>query len=316
MITLGILKSELPEFLINDTLGSRLPNWIHWVLTDIISYHEWWWNKDVFSFTTVSGQAEYYLNSRVDGKKIIWMGDEDNERKEIKEVKLEDIYRYDSTPTESGDPEVWALKKQAEVQATNSAAGVVTIVSSSAADTANVIVKGKVSGIDRTESITLNGTSSVNGTITFDASSIESVVLSSVAAGVVTATSGETLAEIAPNHFRVQCPLIRIWRVPSSAIVVPYIAYKKPQKPTLDGDVIDIPDEAFKCLLKGVLELGYVNNGDISEARVLRSQYEQDKLELKLQADKHLASHPRKNFKSTKGGLIFTLPRTVNGNAP
>jgi len=317
MITLSLLKSELPEFLVNDSLASRLPEWIYWVQRDLVNYYDWWWNKEKTSFTTVASQAEYILDHRVDGKKIKWMGNEDDRRDAMKEVNLENIYQTDSTPTDSGTPDWWAFVKQTEISKDNSIAAVLSVVSTSAADTMKVVVRGKVSGLEDSEEVDLTGVSSNPGSKVWDANSLESVTLASASAGTITATvSTDTIVELSPGMLRKQSPRIRLWRVPGSAIVIPYIFHKKPLKVTKEGDIIDIPDEAFRALIKGVLEWGYRNNGDVDFAQQMRAEYEDEKKKLRSRAEKEFDSDRRKLFGRPSTRLAFRLPRTLNGTAP
>lgn len=317
MITLGLLKTEFTSLLVNQTISTRIADWAHWTVADILSSYDFWWNKKKGSFSTTSGTAEYFLNHRVQGKQISWMGDESNQGREIVEVPLEHIYKYDSTPTDTGDPEVWAYVEQAEVQASN-ASGTSTAVSSSASDSGiTVVIWGQVSSVDRYETISLNGTTTAtpSSALTWTADSVRSVSLSQACVGVVTVTvGGTTVATIPPGLQRVQCPRIRLWRVPGSTLALPYIFYQKPMKAINDGDIIDIPDMGFEALRLGIEYIGHKNNGDIDFARAVKQEYKEAKAELFSRSNRELNQIKKKNFNQSPPGVPFILPRTISGS--
>lgn len=314
MITLATLKNEFAEFLVNQTISSRMPDWIEWALTDMIAGEDYWWNREIGTLTTVSGTAFYFLNHRVNMKQVASMYDTTNLR-EVKECDLEDIYKRISDLSTVGTPQNWAFVNQAEVQALNTSAGTVSVVSSSTADVSQkAVVRGLVNGIERYEQLTLNGTSSATSMLSFDANSVESVVLSSSCAGYVTASCGSvTLATIPPSYLRVQCPKIRLYLVPGGTYSITYLYQKKPVKPILDNDIIDIPDDALKCLRYGIEEIGWMNNGDLDYSEIARKKKDEAKAELKKWSDRTLGQNPTKGAKYA-GPFGAIIPQTITGS--
>lgn len=315
MITLGLLKTELVQFMVNQTISDRVPNWVHWVTTDILSApHKFWWNKKKSSFATVSGTSEYFLSQRVSNWDILWMGDEARQGVEIVKTDLEKIYRHDSTPTDSGDPVVWAPVDMSSVQASNTAT-TASAVSTSAADLSiNVIIRGQVSSIERYETISLNGTTpaTASSPVTWTADTVYSVSLSAVCAGVVTVTIGNAVAVIPPGLQRIQCPRIRLWRVPGSTVLtLPYIFYQKAMKPVADGDMIDIPDFAFDALLKGLFYWGHRNNGEASLAQSTWNEYLAAKDKLRSVSQLEVTRRNEKDWNVSSGEVPYTIPRTI-----
>lgn len=315
MITLATLKNEFGLFMVNQAISSRLPDWIEWVLSDMLSSYEFWWNKEVGTFTTTSGTAIYFLNHRVSMKQVPALYDATNNR-ELREVSVESIYSADPTPTETGTPDKWAYLGQSHVQALNTAAGTVTVVSSSAADVSQkLMVRGLVSGAERYEELTLNGTSTVTSTLSFDINSVESVSLSAACAGVVTVARSVTIATIPPGYLRVECPKIRLQLVPGGTYTIVYPYYKKPVKPTQDNDIIDIPNEAFKALRYGIEEIGHMNNGDMDYSEASRKKYIEAKRELWIWSNRNLNKNETKDYRRTPP-FDARIPQTITGNYP
>jgi len=312
MITLSTFKTEFANFMVNQTISSRLSDWIYWVLIDIVSTNEYWWNKKTATFTTVSGTAQYYLSHRVNMKQIKGMFDTTNNG-EITERSLEYIYTTDPTPTETGTSKHWAYVGQAEVQGVAAAAAIVKVISTSALDV-NIAVRvsGKVNGIERTESITLNGLTSVDGVLVWDAGEISSITVASICAGAVTATSsGTTIVSIPPGYLRVQCPLIRLFLVPGGAYSITYLFYQRALKPVNDSDIIEIPDEAFKALRFGIEEIGHLNNGDIDFSIQANKKYEIAKNDLWKWSNRNLNRNEIKDYRPSPP-VSFRLPDTIN----
>lgn len=317
MITYGTILSELPEFLVNDSLTSRLSNWTEWTLRDLTSSYEWWWNQAVGSITTVDETAQYLLSHRVDGRKVKWLGNTDNKTQHLTLVNLQDIYKRDSTPTDTGTPTEFAFVDQVEVTLINTIAAVGSIVSTSAADTMNSVWTGLVDSIERVEVIPLTGTVAATGSLVWDIGSVTSVVIASASAGVVTASvSTEVVVTLSPGMLRKQCPRVQLYRVPGSALTIPYIYHKNVLKPSNNGDIIDIDDSALPVLLKGIMYWGYRNNGDLDFAQQIRAEYKDDKEELISLSEKDGAKKLRKKFENSGVVYNYTLPTYINGTAP
>lgn len=303
----------MAAFMVNQTISTRVADWVYWVMKDILKTpSKFWWNKKQTTLTTVDGTAEYFLSHRVSGADIIWMGDNDRQGFEIQKTTLERIYRYDSTPTDEGDPVVWAFVDQSEVQASNTAA-TISVVSDNAADTAMTLtVRGQVSGIERYENVTLNGLTPAVGSLTFTADTITSCSLSANCVGVVTVTTGATtIVSIPPGLQRIQCPRIRLWRVPGSVLTLPYIYYQKAMKPINAGDIVDIPDEGFDALLKGLFYWGHKNNGDTREAEGSLQEYQIAKRELISWSQHEPTKVDKKYWPQRAGDLQPSLPRLI-----
>ncbi len=315
MLTLGTIRTQFTNFLANQGVSNLVGDWVYWSLCDLFkTEHKFWWNKRRTSFATVDGTAEYFLSSDVWGKDILWMGDESVQGKVIVEKDLEDIYAYDSTPTEEGEPFCWALVNQAHVQSSNTATTSSAVSSSDSDMSIQVTIRGRVSGNERVEQIQLNGTTAAtpSSALNWDADSIYSVTLASVCTGVVTVTVGNNISVIPPGELRVECLRIRLHYVPGEVLTIPYIYYKRPRRLVNDGDIVDIPDFAIPCLLKKIEYWGHINNGDIDFAQMANDEYKREKMELISASRQELTRSTKKYWNESIGSPKFFLPRTIN----
>ena len=134
---------------------------------------------------------------------------------------------------------------QSPVRTQPTADAVVTVVSSSTADTTQSVYLRVIdsNGRETSESISLNGTSSVNGTITV--SRVLGLSKSAVTAGSVTITSGATtLAIMSPDVVVSMVKLMRFGGIPASAFncEIIYVQDALPMKNAYDYPSVDCCD--------------------------------------------------------------------------
>jgi hypothetical protein len=145
--------------------------------------------------------------------------------------------------TSSGTAERYAiLESPTRVQPTT--AGVISVVSSSAADaTQTVVIRGVVGSVEVVESITLTGTTPAVSTGSF--SRIRGISKSAVSTGYVTVTTGtQTLAILAPETREHLIKIMRLYDAPASAVTIkcPYNIKPQPMINNNDYPIIDIAD--------------------------------------------------------------------------
>jgi len=132
------------------------------------------------------------------------------------------------------------------VETNLSTADTIRIVSSSANDTHIVRVTGEdASGLYRSDPITLNGTSNVDGAITFAADKLIDVVQAQRSTGVITiseTTSATVLDRIGPEDYTNEYPIIYL-QSPAASAYTGYISYKERFRPMRYAE--DIP--RFAC---------------------------------------------------------------------
>lgn len=131
------------------------------------------------------------------------------------------------------------------VYAQPTSASVVTIYSDSASDSQVIHVRGIVSGIEKYENITLNGTSFVSGTISFD--KITGISKSGVTVGTITITSNVTtvtVAVLAPNALVSRVKKMRLSDIPNGVVTirVMYLSKQLPMVSDYDYPEVDCED--------------------------------------------------------------------------
>ena len=318
MITLGDLKDLFAVGTVNQSLnaaGSRMGKIVHWVLADIYSAADFWWNRANDTFTTVDGTAEYFLNNRVQDNMIWGMQNQSSTERKILKKDLSFFYDLDPTPTDTGTPAFWAYVGQAECQAKPTVAGTLSFVSSNAADISiDVPVRGKSGGIERFEILKADGTNTITGTISWDADSLLSISLEQAAAGVLTFTRGAVVvAEIPPGYLRVQRPIVRFFPVPGSADTIQYHYYKKSLPLVSDAEVVDLPDMGFKALRYGCEEIIHFINSQTSESATAFQKYELALKELISKSERDVAGNDIKGIRHTVP-FAARLPETIDGS--
>lgn len=144
---------------------------------------------------------------------------------------------------------------------------IMSIVSSSTADVSfTVTIFGKVSGYPDYETISINGTTVVNGSKTFDVGSIERVVKSGVSVGrvTVTANSANTTVAVIPvgnTTSGILYKKIQIWPLPDSIFDINVQYYKDPYRLVNDSDVHELGQEFDEAIiLLSVGKLKYQDN--------------------------------------------------------
>lgn len=144
---------------------------------------------------------------------------------------------------------------QDTVIAQPTSASVITVSSSSAADTAlgqTVTIFGTVSGYPDSEIITLTGTSSAVSSKSF--TNVDRVTKNGSTTGRVTATSnsaGTTIAVI-PTGYQtdsIRYKKVKLFPLPDSAFPIYVDYYKQPYRLVNDGDVHELGDAFDECII-------------------------------------------------------------------
>lgn len=172
--------------------------------------------------------------------------------------------------THTGPASRFQIRGVSPVASQPTAAGVITVVSSSAADTTQVV---RVEGTDSAgtyrifEEFTLTGTSTVTGSKTFS-DPILSVSLSAECAGNITVARSNTLVVLSPGEISRSYPQMYLLNNPTTQSTIEYLFYRQPRKLEDDSDVPDIPPPYQSIIVFDALILMAAYNEDINQNHI------------------------------------------------
>ncbi len=183
----------------------------------------------------------------------------------LKQLTDDQFYKMVPDPTETGNPRFYRQWQVEGVSAVLAADDTVNVVSSSLNDAGDTDLVISVSGYDtngiwRTETFTLNGTTSATGSVTFDAGRPMFVTKLKNTVGSITVsrnTGATTLVILGPTDRVPLFKVVSLYPIPSSAKTLYYEYYTTIPGLHNDSDVPLIPEKWHVVLIQGVLEKVY-----------------------------------------------------------
>lgn len=249
------------------SFNTLIGKWINRRYFQCLRYVNWDAINPSYSVTLVAGTQDYAL-PRDFGKAVYAVDATNNFTYE--EVRFDDLAGNPSGIYQQGGANKYTIyESPVAVQPTS--ASVVTVVSSSASDSsAAVTIRGLVGGVETFETITLNGVTPANGSLSF---TYISSVSKDLTVGSVTVTcNSQTVAVIEPERKVVRYKLIRFMPIPSEArtVTIPYHINPLPMSQDDDVPVIDIDD----CLEAGARADGWRYKRQGQKASVEEANYQ------------------------------------------
>lgn len=235
-------------------------------------HHLWSWLKRKTTFSATS--EDTVLERDVD--KIAFMRQLDSPTK-IDYVPDDIFYRELPKPTETGNPRIYRLWEIDGVSTRLAAADTIDVVSSSNSDGSSyeIIVTGYVSGRLRTEAMTLNGTTKVNGTVSFDARELF-ISKSNLTNGYLTITEhsgGTTLLVLGKEEISPRFKVVSLWPIPTSTTV--YMEYyKKIKELNNDSEMPEFDPKWHHVVRVGTLAKVYQYLGRVNDLAATQLIYE------------------------------------------
>ena len=222
--------------------------------------HNWSFNRRKDTFDTESG-VEFYVLPR-DLDKILLIRQISSPIK-LKYVRDDTFYKRIPYPTATGRSLWYRLWEQEGVAVRLSTADTLTIVSSSASDGSTIsvsIVGYDSNGIKRSETLSLDGTTDVNGTITFVADRPLRISKSADTTGTIIikeTTAGTTLLTMGEHERSPRFKVAGLYPIPSSALVMYLEYYTRIRRLEHNSDVPDIDNKWIWLIIQGVLAKVY-----------------------------------------------------------
>jgi hypothetical protein len=251
----------------SNSFATLIGKWINRRYFQCLRYINWDAINPSYTVTLVSGTQDYSL-PRDFGKAVYAVDSTNNFTYE--EVRFDDLASDPSGIYQQGGANKYTIY-ESPVAVQPTATSVVTILSSSTSDSsAGVTIRGESGGVERYESLTLNGTTPVIGTISF--SRIISVSKDITVGSITVTCNSQTIAVIEPERKVVRYKLIRFMPIPSSAttVTIPYHIVPLPLSQDDDVPLIDIDD----CLEAGARADGWRYKRQGQKASVEEANYQ------------------------------------------
>lgn len=261
------------EDFINLTLHEiENPGWSYSPRREV--HHRWSFLKRKTNFDTVATTEEYVLDRDIREIALV--------RQTTSPAMLErqldkDFYTARPNPTETGNPLIYRVWELSGVATKLATADTIDIVSSSNSDLNDtdmtVTIWGYSGGILESETLTLNGTTLVPGTVTFDARDIF-VSKSKNTAGVITVTAGAiTLTTIGKQERNPLHKVLSLYPIPSSAITIYVEGWGHMKELVNDGDSPPFDQSWHYVVRLGALAKTYQHLGKDSDFAMTHGMY-------------------------------------------
>lgn len=203
----------------------------------------------------ILGQEEYNLPIQSNHRIFLWH-EEYGYPYQMSYLPTQEFYSQFNNNTNTGTPEIYRMWSEDMVLSQIKSAGVVTIASSSTADTSkSITVFGTVSGYPDYEIISTNasnGTTAVNGTKSF--SSIDRITKGSSTTGRITITSDSATNTVAvipagDTTAGAKYSKIQLYPLPTTVFPINVFYYKEPYRLVNDGDIHEFGQEFDQAII-------------------------------------------------------------------
>lgn len=256
-------ETQLADAMVNDYINLTMqeindPAWAFEQVQMLKGYnHLWTFNRRKYTLTVASTTEFYQLPRDLDKIDLIR---QTSSPTKLRHLPDEVFYYYQPNPTATGNPQFYRLWEEEGVEVRLSTDDMLEILSSTT-DTATVRIVGyDTDGLLRTESLTLNGTTAVAGTITYDAGKPLRVSKSANTTGVITIrekTADTVLVKLAPTETVARFKIIGFYPIPSSTLSIYIEYYTRIRKLEGDDDVPDIDEKWLWVVRLGAMAKVY-----------------------------------------------------------
>jgi hypothetical protein len=311
--------AEVKRKVHNSSLSdAQLELWCNLTQDYIWSMGDFKSSQSNLSFDTVADTGTYYLDASI-GRVLSMVNTTEDEP--MSERSESDLEQADPDRDITGPPSVYSMFGKSEVHYQLAAAGKVKAVSSSASDTTQTVrVIGLVSGVETVDTITLNGTTAVESTATFDADSILGVRLSAVAAGNITLSDStvslNNIVTIPAGKFFKMYTRVNLYPVPDDEYTIKTRIMQGPRPMISDYDIPDLPPEYHRLVLMGTLAQAHDEMYEFDVAEKLYTKLDSD-IEKFRRIDNSIRGKARKvksrGLRNFSSGCHFgSLPRLMD----
>lgn len=261
-MNLSTLSSELLNRLKshnNQVSTERITRWLNLAQDDVASDIDCRNHQFTETFSTVANQRIYNLNT--DFNKINNIIDVTNNLS-LSESSEFDVEVYDPDLSDLGAPTNYIIYGYNFSNNQPTAAATVSIVSTSIADTmSKVRINGTVNGVQDTELLTLNGTTTVTGLKSF--SEIYTVAKDQQTSGIVTVTANDAgltqIAKLSPYNLSEGKQPVRLYPIPGAVYTLRVRGLRKARPMRNNEDFPDFPETFHELILHKATERGHID---------------------------------------------------------
>lgn len=222
--------------------------------------HLWSFLRRKTTFSTTSSTTDYVLPRDVDRIALVR---QTTSPSKIYQIADEQFFKLVPNPTDTGNPLFYRLWEVEGVATRLAVADTIDVVSSSTSDAGSaelaLSVWGYVGGIFQNETYTLNGTTTVSGSKTFQAREIY-VSKQKDTTGTITVTEnsgGTTLVTLGPSERNPRFRVISLYPIPSSALTIYLEYYTRMNHLTADSDTPPFDRKWHYVVVLGTLSKVY-----------------------------------------------------------
>jgi len=232
LVTADQIRDNIARTVRETQIDDLILAWMNLTGLEIHNFHPWTWLRRKQTFSTVTNQEDYNLDSEIDR---IGLVRQRTTPQKIQYLPDELFYRFLPNPEDisSGTPRFYRLWEETGFLAPLAADDTVYVVSSSTDDgaTFTIRIRGRnASGEVVTETLTLNGTTNVTSSTTWEAAGLQAISKSASTTGTIRCrrTTGDTLlAELEPDNLAPRYKRMSLYPIPSAAITINLEYYER-----------------------------------------------------------------------------------------
>ena len=321
MTTLKEIRDNIASTTRETQVSSLIDSFINLTGLEIHLFHPWTFLRRKQTFATVTSQEDYNLDSEIDRIAVL--------RQITTPTRLlyiPDSHFYDVVPDpenqSTGPSRYYRLWEETGFSTNLAADDTIYVSSSSASDTSTFTVRvvgRNSSGEVVAETLTLNGTSNVTSSTTWDAAGLMAISKSAATTGTITCyrTTGATvLSEMEPDNLAPRFKRLSLYPVPSSAVTM-YLEYYERYRALVHAtDVPQIDSQWAWVLREGALARmwEYKQSEQLSLAH--RAIFQQGLLQMRQQDERNVDYIPVIQARQMISSVIRRYSDSVNDNFP
>lgn len=321
LVTLKNLRDDIASTVRETQVSSLLTSFINTAALEVHLFHPWTFLRRKQTFATVADQEDYNLDSEVDRIAVLRQISTPTRL-----IYLPDNVFYDYVPDPenqgSGPPRVYRLWEETGFSTNLVADDTVYVSSSSTADGSAFtvrIVGRNSSGEVVAETLTLNGTTSVTSSTTWDAAGLMAISKSATTTGTITCyrTTGATvLSEMEPDNLAPRFKRLSLYPIPSSVVTMYLEYYERYRYLINDTDIPQLDSQWTWVLREGALTKAweYKQNEQLSLAH--RAIFQQGLVQMRQQDERNVDYVPILQPRQVISSVIKRYADSVSNNFP